>query len=128
MEQRARDERMEIAFLVSSSVEEGQETNVLTWPYYVKTLSLFDPRPGKRPAVKIPSQGSWPRRGGTKNKKRNRLTIAQRLYLENGFRSNPYPSQSLKFTLSAVANITYRQVQIWFQNRRRRDKVNRVGW
>jgi len=50
------------------------------------------------------------------------ITPAQRRLLERTYRTHPYPVLSLREQLGRELNVTPRQVQIWFQNRRQRTR------
>ncbi|ORY79821.1 THO complex subunit 1 transcription elongation factor-domain-containing protein [Protomyces lactucae-debilis] len=56
---------------------------------------------------------------GKKNMKRHRLTHDETRFLLNEFARNPHPDGSQRERLArTVKNLTNRQVQVWFQNRR----------
>lgn len=50
------------------------------------------------------------------------ITPAQRRLLERTYKTTPYPVFALREQLGRQLNVTPRQVQIWFQNRRQRSR------
>ncbi|EIJ87506.1 hypothetical protein NEPAR06_0087 [Nematocida parisii] len=54
--------------------------------------------------------------------KRPRLTTAQTKLLSIVYQQNPRPSNDLRCKLASDFNIPIRTVQIWFQNRRAKDR------
>ncbi|KAJ1557923.1 hypothetical protein HK096_004574, partial [Nowakowskiella sp. JEL0078] len=60
----------------------------------------------------------------TGNKKRSRATPEQLSILETTFVSNPIPNGTLRRDISNKCGMTERSVQIWFQNRRARARIN----
>ncbi|KAJ7919671.1 homeobox domain-containing protein, partial [Mycena leptocephala] len=55
-------------------------------------------------------------------KHRKRTTRAQLRVLENVFKRDTKPSAALRTELAARLNMTARGVQVWFQNRRAKEK------
>lgn len=55
--------------------------------------------------------------------KRYRPSWQQRILLEQIFEKNQYPDLNLRTQLAGQLGITPRKVQIWFQNRRTKEKV-----
>lgn len=60
--------------------------------------------------------------GGSRTPTRWSLSSQQRRILEHAYRSCPYPVQNMREQLGRDLNVTPRQVQIWFQNRRQRTR------
>ncbi|EOD17576.1 hypothetical protein EMIHUDRAFT_243970 [Emiliania huxleyi CCMP1516] len=50
-----------------------------------------------------------------------------RVFLEQVFASDQFPSRHLRTQLADKLSVTARQVQVWFQNRRQKAKKIRVG-
>jgi hypothetical protein len=53
---------------------------------------------------------------------KGRITWKQRLTLENIYASKPYPSLTVRNKIGKQLDMAPRRVQIWFQNRRMKDK------
>ncbi|KAI7827377.1 homeobox domain-containing protein, partial [Kickxella alabastrina] len=53
---------------------------------------------------------------------RRRTTKEQLTLLEGTFKSTPKPSSELRKSLASTLGMTAREVQIWFQNRRAKQK------
>ncbi|KAJ1560272.1 hypothetical protein HK096_009382, partial [Nowakowskiella sp. JEL0078] len=58
-----------------------------------------------------------------RNKKRSRVTTEQLSILESNFRSNPIPNGTFRRDIATKCGMTERSVQIWFQNRRARERI-----
>lgn len=56
--------------------------------------------------------------------KRSRILLHewQSMVLEHSFRMNPYPDRAEKYSLFLRTKIPMKNVKIWFQNRRAREK------
>lgn len=50
------------------------------------------------------------------------LTEMQNIMLEQSFRENPYPDRAEKYNLFLKTKVPMKNVKIWFQNRRAREK------
>jgi hypothetical protein len=57
-----------------------------------------------------------------KKTSQGRASSKQRMLLERIFLSNPYPNLQLRTQLGEQLGMTPRKVQIWFQNRRTKQK------
>ena len=55
---------------------------------------------------------------------RSPFTIVQRQSLDNAYLENKYPSNEEKKILASSLGISVKQVTIWFQNRRQKDKAS----
>merc|ERR1711915_514198 len=58
----------------------------------------------------------------TSKGKRTKLTDDQLNILEESYRMNHHPSSEIKETMALKIGIPVKNVQIWFQNRRAKDK------
>ncbi|KAI0244117.1 hypothetical protein L0F63_001696 [Massospora cicadina] len=56
-------------------------------------------------------------------KRRNKATFSQHVALERTFLINPKPPRSTQEQLASQLNMPLRSVQIWFQNRRAKQKA-----
>lgn len=56
--------------------------------------------------------------------KRSRLVLSewQSTVLERSFRANPYPDRTEKYNLFLKTKVPMKNIKIWFQNRRAREK------
>lgn len=61
----------------------------------------------------------------SKRTKRKRKTPEQLAVLEREFEANPMPNKEMRDQLSSHLGLTSRQVQIWFQNKRAKEKHRR---
>ncbi|EMD33291.1 hypothetical protein CERSUDRAFT_57020 [Gelatoporia subvermispora B] len=59
----------------------------------------------------------------TKHRKRSRMTPDQLAYLETAFADTNNPNTLARQSIGAQLNMTERQVQVWFQNRRTKEKL-----
>ncbi|KAJ9065811.1 hypothetical protein DSO57_1015639 [Entomophthora muscae] len=57
-----------------------------------------------------------------KPQQRQRMTAHQTLALEITFRRTHFPSSSARHYLAAQLNLSPRKIQIWFQNRRQKQR------
>jgi len=55
--------------------------------------------------------------------KKNRTSWKQRMLLESIFQTDPYPNFQLRTELGKKLSMNPRKVQIWFQNRRMKEKT-----
>ncbi|KAI8325114.1 Homeodomain-like protein, partial [Martensiomyces pterosporus] len=55
-------------------------------------------------------------------KHRRRTTKEQLLILESTFKTSPKPSSDVRKSLAGQLGMSAREVQIWFQNRRAKQK------
>eukprot|EP00164_Ancoracysta_twista_P005043 GFYU01006866.1.p1 GENE.GFYU01006866.1~~GFYU01006866.1.p1 ORF type:complete len:997 (+),score=314.78 GFYU01006866.1:191-3181(+) len=79
------------------------------------------------PGVHSPAPGSPAQRGGDGTpKKRKRFTQQQLESLEKSFAVTKNPSVSMREDLARSLDMTPGQVKIWFQNRRQKEKRNRL--
>lgn len=68
---------------------------------------------------------SPPPHGATKgNSSRWILDAFDRAALEHAFRLDPFPNASMRQQLGNDLNVSPRQIQVWFQNRRQREKLH----
>lgn len=58
----------------------------------------------------------------TSKRKRTKLSEEQLSILEESYRMNHHPSSDIKETMASKIGIPVKNVQIWFQNRRAKDK------
>merc|ERR1711915_15143 len=58
----------------------------------------------------------------TSKRKRTKLSEEQLNVLESAYRSNHHPTSDVKENMAAKIGIPVKNVQIWFQNRRAKDK------
>ena len=58
------------------------------------------------------------------NKKRVYFTPEQRGQLENLYKNQQYPTRDDKNRLAKTLNIAENKIQVWFQNRRARDRLD----
>lgn len=61
------------------------------------------------------------------SKRRNRTTPEQLKRLEEVYATEKMPSQELRESLALELNMTTRQVQIWFQNKRAKEKRSKLN-
>jgi len=55
------------------------------------------------------------------------LDAFDRAALEHAFRLDPFPNASARQQLGLELNVSPRQIQVWFQNRRQREKLQNAG-
>lgn len=61
------------------------------------------------------------------SKRRNRTTPEQLKRLEQVYSTEKMPNQELRESLALELNMTTRQVQIWFQNKRAKEKRSKLN-
>jgi len=59
--------------------------------------------------------------------RRLQLTLDQRAVLEAVYAMRTLPDSHLRKRLAAYLNVSARQIQVWFQNRRQREHRHRFG-
>jgi len=64
---------------------------------------------------------------GKGNSSRWILDAFDRAALEHAFRLDPFPNASARQQLGLELNVSPRQIQVWFQNRRQREKLQNAG-
>lgn len=64
------------------------------------------------------------KRDDAPKKKRTRTTTEQLRILQKAFQTDPMPNSSARVTLSKKLGMSSRAVQVWFQNRRAKDKLD----
>lgn len=80
-----------------------------------KALDEYDPSAPHTP-------GSLARRAQQAHKRRHRTTAEQLRVLEATYATNKVPNQEVRRELAAQLSMTTRRVQIWFQNKRAKEK------
>ncbi|PRP81263.1 hypothetical protein PROFUN_04498 [Planoprotostelium fungivorum] len=56
-------------------------------------------------------------------RKRENVPLPQKVYLERVFKDTQYPDAKLREELAELFHTTSRRIQIWFQNRRMKQKA-----
>ncbi|KAJ1917498.1 hypothetical protein H4219_003180 [Mycoemilia scoparia] len=84
-----------------------------------------DGMPGKENAPPTSQQSQQDEKplSSSNQRKRNRATAEQVAFLENVFAVNRSPNAQLREQMSKNLNMQPRQVQVWFQNRRAKEKM-----
>jgi len=93
-------EKMKISFLVTPSSEFQIRDEVLDYTSWVLATSTNSLKRGKRTT----------------------LTVSTRCYLQSMFNKTPFPTNEEREIMSKDTGLSYKQVTIWFQNMRRRER------
>lgn len=89
-----------------------------------KRLKITDDGDGRRSLESSPSDDGGDGCAGTR--KKLRLTKEQSTLLEDTFRAHNILSHAQKHELAHQVNLSARQVEVWFQNRRARTKLKQT--
>lgn len=110
----------EQAFMISPHLEQEEDASKLmympreTENYLMETFHQY-PHGDFRPTFYNPFE----------IKHRRRTSRAQQQVLEDAFSNNPKPNSTIRRVLAQKLEMTPRGVQIWFQNRRAKEKSSR---